>query len=129
MSSSQLIMMLRVARDPELRRIELSFTSFAFSEYATWLAMLVYAEDQGGAREVGVVVVASLIPGVLAAPFAAYAGDRFPPQRALALGYGTQSLSMIATAGFMASDATVPAYVGGAVAATCITFTRPTMAS
>ena len=44
----QLTMLRRVARDPELRRIELSFTSFAFSEYATWLAVLVYAQDQGG---------------------------------------------------------------------------------
>ena len=35
---------------------------------------------------------------LLLAPFAAYAGDRFPPHRALALGYGTQATAMAATA-------------------------------
>ena len=50
----QVALLLRVARTPGLRRVQLSFAAFAFSEHATWLAVLVYALQRGGPREVGV---------------------------------------------------------------------------
>lgn len=117
----------RVARNPELRRLELSFAGFSFCEHATWLAVLVYAMERGGAGEVGLVVVVQLVPGVLLAPFAAYGGDRFPAQRTLAVGYVAQAVAMGATAAFMAADAAVATYSAATVAATCVTFTRPAM--
>ena len=118
---------LRVVRRRDLRRLELGFVAFAFAEQATWLAVLVYALERGGAREVGVVAVVQLLPGVFLAPLAAYAGDRFAPHRALAAGYALQSLSMAVTAGAMWAGEPVLAYVGATMAATCITFTRPVM--
>ena len=127
--SGQVALLLRVARTPGLRRVHLSFVAFAFSEHATWLAILVYALQRGGPREVGIVAVAQLIPGIIAAPFAAFAGDRFRPQRALAFGYGAQSVSMAATAVAMAAGWSMAAYIAAACAATCITFTRPVMGS
>lgn len=119
----------RVVRVRELRRIEAGFAAFSFSEHATWLAILVYAFQRGGAREVGIVAVAQLLPGVVLAPFAAYGGDRFPPQRAIAAGFALQCSSMAATAVAMAADAHLVAYFAGALTATCITFTRPAMGS
>ena len=88
----------RVVRDRNLRRLELGFVAFAFGEHATWLAILVYAMSRGGPREVGIVAVVQLLPAVLLAPLAAYAGDRFAPGRALAAGYAAQGLSMATTA-------------------------------
>jgi MFS family permease len=122
-------MLTRVAATPALRRVELGFMAFAFGEHSTWLAILVYALQRGGPREVGLVAVLQLIPGIVLAPFAAYAGDRFTPHRALALGYGAQCLSMAATAIAMTAAAPIAAYVAATCAATCITFTRPVMGS
>ena len=117
----------RVARDPQLLRIQLSFVAFAFAEHATWLAILVYAYERGGVREAGVVSAVLLAPAVVLAPFAAYAGDRFRPERVLALGYTAQALSMLATALAMWTGQPLMAYATGAVVATCVTFSRPVM--
>jgi Na+/melibiose symporter-like transporter len=119
----------KVLRAPDLRRLELAFLAFSFSEHATWLAVLVYALRDGGPRTVGVVAAVQLLPGVLLAPFAAYAGDRFPPHRALAFGYAAQCLSMAATAVAMAHGSPLGVYAAATAAATCTTFTRPVMRS
>ena len=47
------VVLWRVARDPLLRRLEMSFVGFAFAEQATWLAILVYAYNRGGVGEAG----------------------------------------------------------------------------
>ena len=69
----------------------------------------------------------SSLPPSCVAPFAAYAGDRFRPERVLALGYAAQALSMFATAAAMWADRPLLAYATGAVVATCVTFSRPVM--
>ena len=113
----------------DIRRLELGFVVFSFGEHATWLAVLVFALQRGGAGEVGAVAVVQLVPGVFLAPLAAYAGDRFAPQRALAVGYGSQCVSMAATAAAMWAGAPLVAYAAATVAATCVTFTRPVVGS
>jgi Cyclic nucleotide-binding domain/Major Facilitator Superfamily len=128
-ASAQWELTRRVLRVRELRVVAFGYAAFALSEHATWLAVLVYAMQNGGPREVGAVAVLQLVPGVLLAPFAAYAGDRFAPQRALAAGYAAQCVSMAATAVAMAAGAPVLAYAGAVCAATCITFTRPVVGS
>ena len=45
--------------------------------------------------------MALLLPAIVVAPFAAYAGDRFRPERALAAGYAAQAVAMAAIAGTM----------------------------
>ena len=127
MDGSRAEVVWRVARDPQLLRIQSSYLAFAFAEHAAWLAILVYAYERGGVGEAGIVAVVQLVPAILLAPFAAYAGDRFRPERVLALGYVAQSLSMIATAAAMWADRPLTVYAAGAVVATCITFTRPVM--
>ena len=119
----------RVARDQGLRRLQLSFTGFAFAEHATWLAVLVYAYERGGVSEAGVVAVVQLVPAIVVAPCVAYLGDRYRPDRALALGYGAQAVTMLATALAMWADLSIAAYAFATVASTCVTFTRPVMAS
>jgi MFS family permease len=109
--------------------MELAFMAFAFGEHATWLAVLVYALARGGPRQVGVIAVVMLLPGVVLAPLAAYAGDRFAPQRALAAGYLAQCLAMGVTAAAMWADSPWLAYAAATASATCITFTRPVMGS
>lgn len=42
-----------VARDSNLRRVGLAFLGFNMAEFATWIAILVYAYDRGGHRRLG----------------------------------------------------------------------------
>jgi MFS family permease len=123
----QFALIARVARATELRRSHIAFTAFAIGEQASWLAVLFYALQRGGVREVGIVAALQLAPTVILTPFSAYAGDRFPPGRALAVGYGVQFVTMAATAAAMWADAPLLAYASAAAAATAVSFVRPVM--
>lgn len=122
-------MLWRVARDPQLRRLQVSFIGFAFAEHATWLSIIFYAYERGGVGEAGLLAMIQLLPATIVAPFAAYAGDRFRPERVLSCGYAAQALSMTATAVGMWADQPVLAYLAATVAASCITFSRPVVSA
>src|SRR4029450_2974203 len=83
-----------VLADRNLRRVELAFLGFNMTESATWIAILVYAFERGGAAEMGAVSAILLLPSAIVAPFAAYAGDRFRRDRVLASDYGGQGLAV-----------------------------------
>jgi MFS family permease len=115
-----------VLADRNLRRVELAFLGFNMTEFATWIAILVYAFERGGAAEMGAVSAILLVPSAVVAPFAAYAGDRFRRDRVLAIDYVVQALAMGATAAILYADA--PAglvYAAATIASISITFTRP----
>ena len=115
-----------VLADRNLRRVELAFLGFNMTESATWIAILVYAFERGGAAEMGAVSAILLVPSAIVAPFAAYAGDRFRRDRVLAIDYVVQGVAMGATAATLYADA--PAgfvYAAATVASISITFTRP----
>ena len=72
-----------VFRSALLRRLELAYVLFAFGEWSTWVAVIVYAYGRGGAGEAGIVVFAELAPSIILAPAVAALGDRFPRDRVL----------------------------------------------
>jgi MFS family permease len=120
----------RIARDRQLRRIELGFAGFAIAEYGTWLASIVYAYDNGGVDEAGVAAVALLAPGLLVAPIAAFAADRFESGRVLAAGYAVQATAMLVAAVAIGTGlGSLPVYAALMAAATAVTLTRPALSA
>lgn len=119
-----------VARDPRLVRIELAFFGFNMTEFGTWVAILVYAYNRGGASTAGVVAAIQLVPAGLIAPFGAYAGDRFRRDRVLFVSYLAQALTLgfVAVALFVEAPFAIT-LVFATVASASLTFTRPTQAS
>lgn len=72
-----------VFSNPALRRVE---ASWALSVTAYWvfiIALSLFAYEEGGAAAVGLVGLIRVLPSVVAAPFAAILGDRYPRQRVI----------------------------------------------
>ena len=94
-----------VVGNPSLRRAEIAFTFFNTAEIATWIAILVYAHDRGGASEVGVVGMLLILPASVIAPIAGTFGDRIRRERVVRLGYAAQAATAAATGIAMATRA------------------------
>jgi MFS family permease len=125
----QLRVVLTVAREGTLARIELAYLGFNMAEYATWIAILVYAYGLGGSGTAALVAMIQLVPSGIVAPFAAYAGDRFRRDRVLVAGYVWQGLALGATAAALFAGASAAVTIAFATfAAVSFTITRPIMA-
>ena len=120
----------QVLANRDLRRVLASYLAFHIAEFATWVAILLYAYDATGPASVGVVALVQLVPAALAAAPAAALGDRYPRQRVLTTGYLVQALAMFGTAAAMLGGAPVPVvYAAATVAASALVVTRPTQSA
>ncbi|MGH3179000.1 MAG: MFS transporter, partial [Streptosporangiaceae bacterium] len=102
-----------------------AYLLFILTEYAVWIAMLVFAYNRGGTAVAGLVAVAQLAPAAVVAPVAASLADRRSPVVMLAGGYLAQVAGMAGTAAAIAAGAPLAAYAAAVVAATAVTATRP----
>lgn len=110
-----------VARNPNLRWLELAWTGSIIGHYAYLVAVSVYAYGVGGEKAVGLIFLARLIPAALAAPFAGLLGDRYRRERVLLLtNLGRIVLVGSAAAGVFLDAPPVVIYIL-AVAATIVT--------
>ncbi len=126
MSLGSLQVFRSLGRQHSVLRIVVAYTAFAVCEFATWIAMLVYAYEQGGPTTAAVVAVAQLLPAAGVALLVGPLADRRSPAVVLIGGYAVQALGMGATAVLLLTDATpLAVYVGAVVGATAIAATRP----
>jgi MFS family permease len=114
-----------IARNRSLASVMLAYAVFSATQYAVWIAMLVYAYGRGGAATAGAVAVAQLLPAVLLAPVAATVADRRSPVGVLVGGYLVQVAGMLAAAVAIAVDSPLAAYAGAVVASAAVATTRP----
>ena len=116
-----------VLRDRRLLLLSTAFLGFNATEFGVWVVILVYAYGLGGATAAAAAALVQLVPAAIAAPLAAYAGDRFPRGRVLLIGYCVQAVTLLITAAALALGAPPPlALAIAATNSTAITFTRPT---
>jgi MFS family permease len=103
-----------VFRNPSLRWLELSWTSWILGHWAYLIAVSVYAYDQGGEKAVGIVFLLRLVPAAIVSPFAGLVADRLRREQVLILAnVGRISLICAAAAGVILG---APPYVVYALA-------------
>ena len=111
----QLVRALGVAtRNENVRRVELAWGAAIAAEWAHFVALGVFAYQEGGTTAVGVAGLVRLLPAALVAPFAASLGDRFRRERfllALTL-VGAGALAASAAAAFADDRVLVFAFAG-----------------
>jgi len=108
-----------------LLRVLAAYLLFILTEYAVWIAMLVFAYNRGGTAVAGLVAVAQLAPAAVVAPVAASLADRRSPVVMLAGGYLAQVAGMAGTAAAIGAGTPLAAYAAAVFASTAVTTTRP----
>ena len=114
-----------LAGNTALLRVLAAYLLFILTEYAVWIAMLVFAYNRGGTTVAGFVAVAQLVPAAIVAPVVATVADRRSPVVMLAGGYLAQVAGMAGTAAAIGAGAPLAAYAAAVVASTAVTATRP----
>lgn len=111
---------------PGMRRALIAYGLFATTEMATWIALLVWAFDRGGASAAGTIAVVQLLPAMVAAPLVAALLERLPRRQALHLGYLLQTAANVAAGvALLAGSPFWLVAAVAAVAASTMTLTRP----
>src|SRR5262245_34108573 len=117
-------------RNPTLARLQFAYLTFSFAEWATWVAVIVFAYGRGGAPEAGVVAAISIAPVILLAPIVAGFGDRYPRARVLVAMSGLQASLMAAPAlALLGGTPAVVVYALATASASTVAMTRPIHAS
>ena len=117
-----------VAANRPLARVLAAYAGSAVVEWAVWVAVLVYAFEQGGPTTAGVAAIALMVPAALIAPVAGRAADGPRPGRVLALVYALQAGSLLGTGVLALLELPAPlVIVGAAVTITLVTYVRPAM--
>ncbi len=125
-AASRSDVMLKALRNRRLLRVQAAYLLYNVVEWASWIAILVWAYDAGGVRAASALAVVQLVPSALLASPAATWLDRLPRARALTLGYAIQTLTMGSTGLALAVDApSALVVVLAALAAVAMTLTRP----
>lgn len=116
-------------RNTRLARLVSAYVGAAVSEWASWLAVLVYAEDRGGSSTAGWTALGLLVPAIVVAPFVGRLADGRRPIRALTVVYAIQGVALAVAAWLAHEDASVLAVtLPTAVAIGGIAFVRPSFA-
>ena len=120
----------RILRNRDLRRLLTAFLAFNAAEYATWIAVLLYAYEFTGPASVGFVAVVMLAPAAVLAPAVSAMGDRYPRDRVLAVGYLAYGIGLAATAAVMVSEWPIAwIYAVAALGGAPLVIVRPTQSA
>ena len=109
-----------------LRRALTAYLLFNINEWASWIALMVWAYDGHGVRGASVIAMSQVVPAALLASAAAARLGRMRAPQALRLGYGVQAVTAAVVGAAVIADASFGLVcVLAAVASVGITLTRP----
>lgn len=115
---------------PDIAKALAAYLAFTITEWAAFIALIVYAYQDGGSVMVGLVSLLQLIPAALIAPVASVLGDRHRRERVLVYAYASLSATTTLAAVALLTDAPAPlVYASATTAGWMITLVRPTHAS
>jgi MFS family permease len=114
-------------RNPDIRRVELAWGAAITAEWAHFVALGVFAYEQGGASAVGIAGLVRLLPAAIVAPFAAALGDRFRRERFLLAMTLVGSLALGGSAAASFADAELLVFAFAALIGLATTLIRPTL--
>jgi MFS family permease len=118
---------MKALRSPSLGKVLLALVAFSVTEWAAYIALVVFAFRDGGAARVGQVSIVTLVVAAAVAPIGSVLGDRYRRERALLLAYAALALATGATAVAMfAGWSTLVVVAVAAAAAALLTLIRPT---
>jgi len=117
-----------LARNGNLRRVELAWGASIAAEWTHFVALGVFAYTAGGASAVGIAGLVRMLPAALVAPFAATLGDRFRRERFLVVVSlaGSAALGGSAAAYFFSRSELIVFALAGVVGVTSTIF-RPAL--
>lgn len=119
-----------VFSNPALRLVELSWALTTTAYWVFIVALSLFAYEEGGVTAVGVVGLIRVLPSVIAAPFAAQLGDRYPRHRVLFLVNVARTALILGAAAVALLDVHVAAiYVLTALVGLMQSLFRPTQAA
>ena len=117
-------------RSPDIAKALAAYVAFTITEWAAFIALIVYAYEDGGSVMVGLVSLLQLIPAALIAPIGSVLGDRHRRERVLLFAYASLAAMTALAALALLMEAPAPlVYVSATSAGWMITLVRPTHAS
>jgi MFS family permease len=117
-------------RSPDIAKALAGYLAFTITEWAAFIALIVYAYEDGGSVMVGLVSLLQLIPAALLAPIGSVLGDRHRRERVLLYAHASLAAMTALAAIALLTDAPAPlVYVSATSAGWVITLIRPTHAS
>jgi MFS family permease len=119
-----------VARNSNLRRLELAYGAAITSEWAFLVALGVFAYQRGGATAVGILGLVRMVPAALATPFTAAFADRYERERALVVVTLLSAVALAASTGlFYLGRNSAAIFAFAAAHAVVSTLCRPAVAA
>jgi MFS family permease len=114
-------------RNENVRRVELAWGASIAAEWAYFVALGVFAYQQGGASAVGIAGLVRLLPAAVVAPFAASLGDRFRRERFLLALMLLGSAALAGSAAAAYADSELLVFALAAVVGLSSTLVRPAL--
>jgi MFS family permease len=114
-------------RNENVRRVELAWGASIATEWAHFVALGVFAYQQGGTSAVGVAGLVRLLPAGVLAPFAASLGDRFRRERFLMVMMLVGAIALAGSAVAAFAENTTLVFVFAALVGLSSTLIRPAL--
>ena len=104
----------------------MALIAFGMTEWAAYIALIVYAFAEGGTARVGLVSTITLVVAAVVAPLGSVLGDRYRRERVLILAHAGLALGTGATAiAMLAGLSPVLVYAAATISAALLTLVRP----